>query len=156
VGGNLDSDGINPLRYKDVLDGDCTFKAQLLVIPSRSDAVRMAYDTNIFRFASLNRTQKLRNLPLGFCRQFRGVTFEIEKKPYWRLREFGKSLPEYFEYLFFLHRDWSGRGYIHGLDFCRMSRFRKELSPPFVLDYNFTHPPIRIREKNNKIPFGST
>lgn len=116
----------------------------------------MAYDSNIFGVASLNGAQNLRNLPFGFCRQFRGAADEVEKKPDRGLRERGKSLPEYFEYLFFLHDDWSGGGDICGLDFSRMARLRQDLSSPFGLDDDFTHLPMIIGEKNDKSLLGST
>ena len=48
VGNNLDPGGIDPFGNKDVPDGDGAFQAQPLVVLPRPDAVRMAYDTNIF------------------------------------------------------------------------------------------------------------
>src|SRR4030042_5427856 len=116
----------------------------------------MAYDSNIFRVASLNGAQNLRNPPFGFCRQFRGTGDEVEKKPDRGLRERRKSLPEYSQHLFFLHGDWRGGGDICGLDFCRMARLRQDLSSPFGLDDDFTHLPIIIGEKNDKSLLGGT
>ena len=154
VGNDLDSEGIDPPGDKEVLDGDGTFQAQPLVVLPRPDAVRVADDANIFRFAGLNRTKNLRNPPLGFRGQFRGVADEVEKKPYGGLRERGKGLPEFFEHLFFLQGDRGGGGDIHGPDFCRLPGLRKNLSSSFVLDDDLTHLSIMIGKKNDQILLG--
>ena len=155
VGSDLDSGGIDPPGDKEVLDGDGTFQAQPLVVLPRPDAVRMAYDANIFRFAGLNRMENLRNLPFGFRGQCRGVADEVEKKPDRGLRERGKRLAEFFEHLFFLHGDRRGGGDIHGPSFCRLPGLRKNLSSPFVFDDDLTRLPIMIGKKDDQILLGS-
>jgi hypothetical protein len=115
----------------------------------------MAYDSDIIGSAGLDGGQNLRNLPFGFCRQFRGAGDKIEKKSDRGLRERVKSLPEYSEYLFFLHGNRGSGGDVCGLDFRHLVRLCQDLSSAFVLDDDFTRLPVIFREKNDKRLLGS-